>query len=230
MISRRKFIQTSGLLGACMGILPDTLISQSQESLPRVLLIGDSIAGGYFPLVQELMKGKAVLSMPVDEKGEPESTEGTTKGVMRIDQWLSGNQWDLVHFNFGLHDIKHINPVTGKNSKSDKDPHQASPKQYKKNLKEIVKQLKATGAKLIFATTTPYPDTVQKPVRKPGMPKKYNRVALQVMKQNGIAINDLHAFVLPQMEALQRPHNVHFTEAGSQALSEQVAKAIGRLL
>ena len=36
----------------------------------------------------------------------------------------------------------------------------------------------------------------------------------------------LYSFVLPRMEELQRPNNVHFTEEGSKALENQVAKAI----
>ena len=64
------------------------------------------------------------------------------------------------------------------------------------------------------------------PLRDPGMPEKYNKVALKIMKKNQILVNDLHAYVLPRMEELQRPNNVHFTETGSRALAEQVAGMI----
>ena len=115
---------------------------------------------------------------------------GTTQGVKEIDIYLSEKKWDIIHFNFGLHDIKHIDPITGKNSKNLSHPHQASPEQYEKNLIEIVEKLKRTGAKLIFATTTPYPDKLGKQMRSPGMPKVYNEVALRVMNNNGIEINE----------------------------------------
>ena len=42
----------------------------------------------------------------------------------------------------------------------------------------------------------------------------------------GVAINDLHAFASPRLGALQLPEDVHFTEAGSAALGEQVAQAV----
>eukprot|EP01047_Picozoa_sp_COSAG01_P062329 COSAG01_NODE_7910_length_2997_cov_3.855418_1_plen_76_part_10 len=29
----------------------------------------------------------------------------TKRGVACIDQWLGGLDWDLVHMNFGLHDL-----------------------------------------------------------------------------------------------------------------------------
>ena len=64
----------------------------------------------------------------------------------------------------------------------------------------------------------------------PGMPEKYNKVALKIMKKNGIMVNDLHAFVLPRMDELQRPNNVHFTEAGSRALAGQFTKVINDIL
>jgi acyl-CoA thioesterase-1 len=139
---------------------------------------------------------------------------------------LGDNTWDLIHFNFGLHDIKHINPINGKNSNSFDDPHQASPNQYKYNLEKIVKILKKTKAKLIFATTTPYPNSKLKPARKPGMHRIYNEVALSVMKKYNIKINDLHSFVLPRMDELQRPYNVHFSKYGSEELAKVVVKSI----
>ncbi len=43
-------------------------------------------------------------------------------------------------------------------------------------------------------------------------------------------INDLHAFCLPRLQEIQRPANVHFTEAGSKALAQQVADTVWRQL
>ncbi|MBW6537238.1 MAG: SGNH/GDSL hydrolase family protein, partial [Mariniphaga sp.] len=121
-------------------------------------------------------------------------------------------------------------PVTGENSQNPKHPQQANRKQYKKNLETIVEKLKSTGAKLIFATTTPYPDEVEGPLRKPGMPQKYNRVAVKIMNKNGILINNLHAFMVPRMADLQLPNNVHFTEEGSRELAKKVVERINEVL
>ena len=54
----------------------------------------------------------------------------------------------------------------------------------------------------------------------------YNAAAQKIMAANGVSINDLYTFVLPQMTKLQREVNVHFTPDGSKALAEQVATAI----
>jgi lysophospholipase L1-like esterase len=195
---------------------------KSTKHLPKVLIIGDSIAGDYFSIVMNKLEGIAEVQTPQ----EPGNGGGTTNGVLYVDKWIAEAKWDVIHFNFGLHDIKHIDPETGKNSKNLNDPQQANPEQYGKNLRVIVQKLKASGAKLIFATTTPYPDKLGKQMRTPGMPAVYNKIAIEIMRENDIAINDIYFYVLPRMEKLQRPKNVHFMENGSKALGEKVAQSI----
>ncbi len=224
MNKRRFFIKSSALTLSSM--LFPTYVFSRKNRLPSVLILGDSISIGYYPFVKEALEGCVNLSRPMVPGRGFQNCAGTTNGIEKISEWIGEKQWDLIHFNFGLHDIKHVNPQTGKNSKSFNDPHQASPEQYKKNLKFIVKKLKKTKATLIFATTTPYPNAKLKPARKPGMPKIYNKVALRLMKKNKVFINDLHAFVTPRMKELQRPSNVHFTKLGSRELAKVVVKSI----
>ena len=203
--------------------------SESNKQLPKILIIGDSISGGYFPYVKKSLAGKAKVFQPMynDLSGKTKSCcGGTSQGVKEIDLFLYNKKWDVIHFNFGLHDIKHVDPVTGKNSKNLSHPRQASPSEYRRNLIEIVEKLKQTGAKLIFATTTPYPDKLGRQMRSPGMPIIYNQVALKIMDKNKIKINDLYNSVLPRMDDLQRPNNVHFKEKGSEFLAKQVVKSI----
>lgn len=229
MDSRREFLQKT-LTFSPLVIWPNSVVNFFQNDLPNILILGDSISIGYTPFVQEYLKGKANVFRPMLENGKPENCQGTTNGVKNIDRWLGTKKWDIIHFNFGLHDIKHVDPVTGENSQNPKHPQQANRKQYKRNLETIVEKLKATGAKLIFATTTPYPDVVEGPLRKPGMPQKYNRVAVKIMNKNGILINNLHAFMVPRMAELQRPNNVHFKEEGSRELAKKVVERINEVL
>lgn len=225
-MKRKDFLKIS-ILGLLASVLPAT--SYAKDKLLKVLILGDSISIGYFPFVKEMMKGKASVTRPFKGDGSAENCQGTTNGIINIDRWLGETKWDVVHFNFGLHDLKHIDPDTGKNSKNFKDPLQADIKQYKTNLIEIVGKLKATGAKLVFATTTPYPDELGAQIREPGMYKKYNKAALKIMKKKDVEVDDLNSFVLPQMDKLMRPNNVHFTEEGSKALAGQVVKSIQNL-
>ncbi|MBL0110981.1 MAG: SGNH/GDSL hydrolase family protein [Saprospiraceae bacterium] len=225
MKSRRHFLKTTLLFSPVLAF-PKNIFGKTNKRLPNVLILGDSISIGYFPFVKEIMKEKAMVTRPFSPDSTPENCEGTTSGVENIDRWIGDTKWDVIHFNFGLHDLKNVHTETGKNSNNPKDPHQANLKQYEENMTEIVGKLKRTGAKLIFATTTPYPDTAIKPMRLPGMPEKYNVVAEKIMKENGVVINDLYTLVLPRMSEIQLPSNVHFTEPGYEVLGEAVAQKI----
>lgn len=181
--------------------------------LPNVLIIGDSISIGYMGPTEKLLTGKANLYH------NPGNAESTDKGLAKLKDWLGEGKWDVIHFNWGLHDIK---LGTGK--------HQVPIEEYEKNLREVVKKLKATNAKLIFATTTPVPEGKLSPPRKNDDVIAYNKIAKKIMEENGVAINDLYAFALPQLDKIQQPVNVHFTNAGSAVLAERVAAAIEKAL
>jgi len=195
---------------------------------PRVLILGDSVSIGYTPRVQEMLKDEAVVKRPMRGAEQAENCAGTSNGVARIDAWLAddGGKWDVIHFNFGLHDLKSIDPVTGAGSTNPDHPRQADPETYRRQLTTIVKKLKATDARLIFATTTPVPTGGVKPYRNPEDPARYNAIAREIMQANGVAINDLYGFAEPRLGEIQIPVNVHFTPPGSRRLAEQVAAAI----
>ena len=199
---------------------------QSDQPLPKVLILGDSISLGYTPVVQGMLLHEAEIIRPVNSGGGWINCEGTLRGVRMVDQWLAIDTFDVIHFNFGLHDLKHVDPDTGRNSTDPSDPQQSAPEQYDEHLREIVSKLKRTGATLVFATTTPYPDKPGGPLRRSDQPDRYNAIALKIMDENDIAINDLHDFVKPRMSALLLPNNVHFRPAGNIELAKQVAGAI----
>jgi acyl-CoA thioesterase-1 len=196
----------------------------------RLLILGDSISIGYTPFVQKMLEGEMTVLRPM--RGEkPENCSGTTYGVANIDRWLQidGGKWDVIHFNWGLHDLKHVVPGDPKGATSDKaeDPPQATVEAYEKNLRQIVGKLKATGAKLIFATTTPVPEGKMRVFRTDADAVRYNEAALRVMKENGIPVNDLYGFAKPRLAEIQiQPANVHFTPKGSEALAAEVVKAV----
>lgn len=187
---------------------------QDEAGLPRVLLIGDSISIGYTVSVRELLKGKAnVHRIPVN--GGP-----TRNGMANIDKWLGDGKWDVIHFNWGLHDLKHM--PDGK--------RQVEIEEYEKNLRQLVDRMQQTGAKLIWATTTPVPEGPLNPPRTFGDVAIYNDLAAKVMKEKGVAINDLNEWITPRLGDLQKPRDVHFTDEGSRHLGEKVAKEIGQWL
>ena len=192
--------------------------------LPRVLLIGDSISIGYTVPVRELLKGKANVHRPLTNCGP------TTNGLRGIDSWLGDGKWDVIHFNWGLHDLKYLGPQ-GQNLADPKaaDSHPQVPiDEYEANLRKLVARLKKTDAKLIWRSTTPVPEGAKG--RVVGDSAKYNAVAKKIMDENGIAIDDQYAFALPRLAKIQNKADVHFSTNGSKELAKQAVSAIEKAL
>jgi len=212
------------LVGLVIAVIALCTHGNEETDLPNVLIIGDSISIGYMKPLVKLLEGKVKLVH------NPGNAAHTGHGLRNLDKWLGETEWAVIHFNHGLHDLKYVDK-NGKNVTSKEAGHmQIDLEQYGKNMEAIVQRLKKTGAKLIFATTTPYPDKPGGPLREVGDAEKYNAVALKVMKRNHVAVNDLYSFVLPQLKEMQRPKNVHFTPEGSKALAREVAQHILRAL
>jgi acyl-CoA thioesterase-1 len=185
---------------------------QDQSGLPRVLLIGDSISMGYTLPVREALAGKANVHRPAENCGP------TIRGIERLENWLGQGRWDVIHFNFGLHDLR-----------LDDGRHQVPLDQYEQNLRTMVARLKQSGATLIWCSTTPVPETSTPPRRNSDV-IAYNAVARNIAEENKIPIDDLYAFALPRLSEIQRPSNVHFTPEGSKVLARQVAASIAEAL
>jgi lysophospholipase L1-like esterase len=188
---------------------------RKRADLPRVLIIGDSISMGYTPVVRELLKDR------VEILRIPGNGQSSGNGLKRLEQWLGDGRWDLIHFNFGLHDAK-LPPEGINHSPVD---------QYEANLRVIVKRLRETGAKLVWASTTPVPNGgVLAADRRFGSIAAYNAAAERVMRENHIPIDDLGEAVTPRLKEIQKPMDVHFNEDGSRFLAGRVAEFIaGRL-
>ena len=77
---------------------------KDNPSLPRILLIGDSISIGYTVPARKALQGVANLHR-IPTNGGP-----TSKGLENIDSWLGSSKWDVIHFNWGLHDLKYMGP------------------------------------------------------------------------------------------------------------------------
>lgn len=183
--------------------------------LPRVLLIGDSVSRGYTLAVRRALAGRANVHRA------PENCGSTANGVKKLDVWLgSGSptrqpsdsqppaRWDVIHFNFGIHD------------------RATSAADYEQRLGAIVTRFQATGAKLIWASTTPVPpDTKDGSAASEAIVEK-NRLAARVMQEHGVAMDDLFTFITPDLAKVQNPKDVHFNAEGYERLGGQVAASI----
>jgi len=213
------------LLGATLFLiaLPGYSVQtrEKDKDLPKVLIIGDSISIGYAPFVKEFLKGQADVFR---HKGNAQHT-GT--GLEKLDQWLGDTDWDVIHFNWGLWDLCYRHPSSKNQGNRDKikGTLTTTPDQYEKNLDELVKRLKKTDAKLIWAHTTYVPEGESG--RIVGDDAKYNAAATRVMKKHDVAINDLHSLTASfPPELFVKPGDVHYTKEGSEKLASQVAAAI----
>ncbi len=174
--------------------------------LPRVLLIGDSVSRGY------TLPARIALARKANVHRAPENCGPTANGLKKMEVWLGEGKWDVIHFNFGIHDRKTL------------------AKDYEERLELIVKQLKTTGAKLIWASTTPIPpDTKDGPEVSNSIVEK-NRIAAGIMKKNMIPVNDLFDFITPHLSKVQNPMDVHFKGNGYDLLGRQVASEIEKVL
>lgn len=170
-------------------------------NLPRVLLIGDSVSRGYTQSVRKALAGKANVHRA------PANCGPTSLGLKKIEVWLGNGNWDIIHFNFGIHDRN--TPV----------------EDYSQRLKQLANRLKETDAKLIWASTTPIPDDPSKMQTAHSIVER-NQAAAQIMEERNIAINNLFTAVTPHLEQMQNPNDVHFNAQGYEFLGQQVADAI----
>lgn len=203
-------------------------IDPAMDPRIRVLLLGDSISQGYHWKVVELLGEDYHVVRPMRPNGKAfENCEGTTRGVRELERWLAldGGHWDVIHFNFGLHDLKRVQPDTGKNSTNPDHPRQAELPVYLAQLEQIVDRLEQEGAQLVFATTTPVPEGVR-PYRENADAAKYNFAAWELMYARGIPVNDLYSAIVNDLDKYQGPRDVHFRKEGSDYLASVVAKRI----
>jgi acyl-CoA thioesterase-1 len=185
--------------------------------LPRVLLLGDSISIGYTLPVRRRLEGVANVCRPLENCGD------TARGIERIERWLGEGRWAVIHFNFGLHDLKfldakgtYVDPAKGKQV--------ATPAQYADQLRTLVTRLKRTEAQVIFATTTPVPPGSLGRIA--GGEAVYNAAATAIMAEEGIPVNDLHRLMAEDRPVWQRPANVHYTDAGYDRMAEAVTTSM----
>ncbi len=188
---------------------PEFAYVADDPALPRVLLLGDSISISYTVAVRTLLTGVACVHRA------PDNCRSTRHSLAELDRWLGNGRWRVIHCNWGLHDVAQVEAA---------GVQQVGIEEYGRNLETLFDRLAATGAALIWATTTPVQEGTAS--RSPADVVRYNRAAARIVASRGIAFDDLYALALPRMTELQPPRNVHFTEAGAEVLAAQVARSI----
>ena len=189
---------------------------------PRVVLLGDSIRLGYGPLVADRLARRA------DVTGPRRNCGASNRLLKHLEHWALGAAPSLVHFNCGLHDVRRFRAA---------GHCHVDVARYEANLREIVDRIRQeTAAALVFATTTPVID--ERHARR-GLAftrfetdvQRYNEVAVQVMHDAGVPVNDLHAVLAARgPEHLVHHDGTHLTRAGYEICAEAVTAAIEQQL
>ena len=182
----------------------------------NVALVGDSIRLHAEPFVRRSLPSRFKLRSPtVNGK----SSDCVAAGIR---DWIPPGTADIVHLNCGLHDIR-------------RDPGQRrpriSPTEYIANLRQVFEYLAATGACVIWATSTPVREALDEPIDSPRWHQadlvRYNRLSVELALGFGFRVNDLHGRLSEApVDALLMPDGVHFNHAGNALIGRQVAAAI----
>ncbi len=191
----------------------DIWISHANETnLPRVLLIGDSIARDYYPEVEKSLAGKAFVARLATSRFVSDPVL-----LNEIRTVLQGTKFDVVQFNNGMHGWQH------------------SEEEYRKAFPKLIKTIRrdAPNAKIIWANTTPLRNGKDvtydtKAEYSDDRIAARNRLASEVVGAQNIPTVDLNAAVRARPEL--HSDNVHFNGDGSKILATEIAAAIERLL
>ena len=179
------------------------------DTLPNVLLIGDSILGGYRSHVIKGLKENANVDYwltPVHLKS-PSLLEDLSKVV-------TYRKYDVIHFNIGLHGWPE---------------GRITPEEYPKLLSAYVASLKenAPDASLIWGSTTPVHESGTTKLHKEINPTivRRNKVANDVMKRADVAVNDLYALMVGKLNFV-RGDRFHWKRQAYQIMAKQIIARI----
>jgi isoamyl acetate esterase len=180
-----------------------------------VHLIGDSIRINAEPTVRLLLPDLVIES-------PRENCESSTRIRSRLGEWVPAAAGDLVHMNCGLHDLRY-------------DPGASRPvntlERYVENLRAIFDAVSATGATVVWATSTPFDEgrhNASKPSRRYRADlQRYNAASVDLALACGFAVHDLHGEVLAHdLPSLLLDDGLHFNPAGNAVIGGAIARAI----
>ena len=177
----------------------------TEQALPRVLLIGDSITRAYHGQVEKRLEGKAYVGRLATSKslGDPALLD-------EISAVLKQYRFDVIHFNNGMHGWGYTET------------------EYARAFPKLIDTIHrgAPKAKLIWASTTPVREGADlKLAARTERVKERNRIARENCTRLKIPVDDLFGLVIDHPE-LSSPDGVHASAEGISAESAQVASAI----
>eukprot|EP00039_Didymoeca_costata_P023766 m.8171 g.8171 ORF g.8171 m.8171 type:complete len:310 (+) comp3850_c0_seq2:113-1042(+) len=228
---------TCSVSSGCGTYAPNPMV----PGLKQWLMIGDSISGGVNAYIRAHVN---LTEEGIQLQHVPVNAANVWFGLHCLDTWAAEtDRWDVVTFNFGLHDLA-------------LDNERLEPPFYQQTLDTFTQKLQSTTSKkkskLVWVTTTPVPNGIAGacnkttgqggcPPRRVADPPIYNEAAANVMKKyESIETLDLYGLVTKKcgtnytlcpencdswpghngtIPCFSRPYNVHYNQPGWEALT-----------
>lgn len=181
--------------------------------MKNLLLIGDSIRRGYDKAVEKTLEGKANVYFP-DENCRFASY--VLRYLHEYKALVEDGKVDVLHWNAGLWDCLRL---------FEEEPHTPI-EVYAYYIDRICVRIKKIfpDAKVIFATSTSVlTEKMGKNFKRYNEEiEEYNKVAIEVVKKHGFAINDLYEVSTSLPEEAHSDPVHYYTTTGTKAFADQV--------
>lgn len=186
-------------------------ILPASDKLPRVLLVGDSILGGYHGKAAELLRGRVGLDVWITPKHI-----GNKDLAKDMEGIFGAAKYDLVLFNdIGLHAW-----TPGRIPEGQYEPlmraHLANYKRY------------AGKATLIWASTTPM-TTKTKPIELDAefnpLIVQRNAICAKIMQENQVPVADYYGILVGKLD-LAAGDRFHWSRPAYELLAQEAARQI----
>ena len=196
-------------------------------SLPRILVIGDSISMGYRGFITEYFRHKAYVDYWVGGAWlDPNSVQGENSKVKT--SWtgvLSNGPYDVISWNsMTLH------------MWTPAQPGRCLESNHADNVSEVIEHIKKTspGSKLIWIRCTPYTTAVADGPSLVNEAKserlvKFNKITDEVMTKYGIPEIDLYALCEKNLDKASKD-GVHWNGDASKLMADEIIKEIEKSL
>ncbi len=177
----------------------------TNATLPRVALIGDSITEGYFPLVKDALQKVARVDYLAT------SYAITSPAYWKcVKSFVADSDYTVIHFNYGLH-AHHIDDDT-----------------YEEKCREMLAFLRKECQAVIIGNTTIVlnADLATENERWQGKVAARNDRLCRIAEDEGFRLDDLNTVARTLPSAAFKLDGVHFEHDGYAALAANVVSAI----
>lgn len=191
--------------------------------LPRILTIGDSITGNWNLPLSYMLKNEynvTRITATTDPGSWLDNCRNTTYTLAHIDQWLTMfPNPKIITWNNGI-----WNAAQGANLPEEATHYYTPPDQYESELIQIAKKMKATGARVIFFTTTELsPSDTRATV---GLNTQFNDIAKRVLPPLGVEVHDLWDFTIDHPEWHISPTDLHFNGIAAEIIADWIVTIV----